>query len=130
MKGKVRATWAVILVATLIVAMPASAVVIEDIVTHHPLVAFVSSWGASEDTSHTNLSVSPNDDNGPLSPELRDLPSATGVATSTDNITVEIVPLRFPKLPASVVFAFYLVGALVFYTLLVLIAQPGPSEYY
>jgi len=29
-----------------------------------------------------------------------------------------------------VAFALYLVGALVFYTLLVLIAQPGPAEYY
>lgn len=130
MRGLTGAVWAVILLAMLVVALPARAIVIEDLVAHHPLVAFVSSWGASEDTSHTNLSVSPNEDNSLLSPELRDLPSATGVTTSTDNMTVEIMPIRLPKLPASVVFAFYLVGALVFYTLLVLIAQPGPSEYY
>ncbi len=130
MRGKVGALWAVILLGTLVLALPARAIVIEDLVTHHPLVAFVSSWGASADESRTNPPTTASGDDSLLSPELRNLPVATGTAVSTDNTTVEVVPIRFPRLPASVVFALYLAGALVFYTLLILVAQPSPAEYY
>ena len=130
MRGLTGALWAVILLATLVLALPARAIVIEDLVAHHPLVAFVSSWGAPTNESRTDSSVALNTDSGLLSPELRDLPAATETAVSVDNMTVDVVPIRFPKLPASVIFALYLVGALVFYTLLILVAQPSPTEYY
>lgn len=128
MRGKVGAIWAVMLLATLVVALPARAVVIEDLVTHHPLVAFVSSWGFSASESRVNPLATPNENSNLLSPEIRNLPAATDV--EPDDMTVEVVPIRLPKLPPSVVFALYLVGAFVFYTMLVLVAQPSPSEYY
>lgn len=130
MRGLTGALWAVILLATLVLALPVRAIVIEDFMAHHPLVAFVSSWGASTDEPRTDSTVVRNTDSGLLSPELRDLPVATDAAVSTDNMTVEVVPIRFPRLPASVVFGLYLAGALVFYTLLILVAQPSPAEYY
>lgn len=130
MRGSTGTMWIVILLAMLVIALPARAIVIEDVVAHHPLVALVSSWGASTDESRTDSTVALNTDSSLLSPELRDLPAATETAVSVDNMTVDVVPIRFPKLPASVVFTLYLIGALVFYTLLILVAQPGPSEYY
>lgn len=130
MKGKVGTTWAVILLATLVIVLPARAIVIEDLVAHYPLVAFVSGWGASADESRTNPPEVLSEDNSLLSPGLRELSAATQTTVSPDDMTVEIVPIRFPRLPASVVFGLYLVGALVFYTLLILVAQPSPSEYY
>ncbi|MCS6829521.1 MAG: hypothetical protein RMM08_02650 [Armatimonadota bacterium] len=129
MKGKIGAIWTVILLATFITALPAHAVVIEEVVKHHPLVAFLNSWSSPVNDSHANPPVTPKEDNSLLLPQFRDL-STTSTMVSTDNVTVEVVPIHVPKLPAAVVFAFYLVGALVFYTLLVLVAQPGPSEYY
>lgn len=129
MKGKIGAIGAVVLLAALITAMPAHAIVIEDVVTHHPLVAFVSSWGSDSNQLRANAPAPLKEDNSLLPPELHNL-TAANTNVAPDNMTVEVVPIHLPKLPASVVFMLYLVGAMVFYTLLVLIAQPGPAEYY
>lgn len=126
MRGKSGAVWAIVLLATLSVALPARAVVIEDVVKSHPLIALVNSWNTSaETTSPVNLGSA-----SALSDAPSALPAATGAAVASDEMTVEIVPIRLPRLPSQVVFALYLIGAFVFYTLLVLIAQPGPAEYY
>ncbi|MEJ5252783.1 MAG: hypothetical protein HPY54_16180 [Chthonomonadetes bacterium] len=124
MWGKTGAVATIVLMALCMVASPARAIVVEDVMAQHPLVAFWSNW---------SLSAGNID-----SPALRDMPSSLSTDASampaqverTDNMTVEIVPLRLPELPSYVAFAIYLIGALVFYTLLVLVAQPGPAEYY
>lgn len=126
MRGKIGTVWVIALLATLSVVLPARAVVIEDVVKSHPLIALVNSWNASSETTPSSTLSSP----GALSDEPGSLPAVMSPTVSPDDMTVEIVPIRLPKLPPQVVFALYLIGAFVFYTLLVLIAQPGPAEYY
>ncbi|GIV21412.1 MAG: hypothetical protein KatS3mg023_3163 [Armatimonadota bacterium] len=115
----------IVLLAVLGAVLPARAVVIEDVLKNHPLVALVNSWNTP---AETNPSVTLSQA-GDTSEGLNALPAANSPVVSPDDMTVEIVPIRLPKLPVQVVFALYLIGALVFYTLLVLIAQPGPAEY-
>ena len=126
MSQKVGVVGVLILFAVLGVILPARAAVIEDIVKNHPIVALVNSWNSSAETTP---SVTPSNAGG-ADVGVEGLSATNSPAISPDNMTVEIVPVRLPTLPAHVAFALYLVGALVFYTLLVLIAQPGPAEYY
>jgi hypothetical protein len=126
MSQKVGVVGVLILFAVLGVILPARAAVIEDIVKNHPIVALVNSWNSSAETTS---SVTPSNAGG-ADVGVEGLSATNSPAISPDNMTVEIVPVRLPTLPAHVAFALYLVGALVFYTLLVLIAQPGPAEYY
>jgi len=126
MGQKVGVVGVLILFAVLGVILPARAAVIEDIVKNHPIVALVNSWNSSAETTS---SVTPSNAGG-ADVGVEGLSATNSPAISPDNMTVEIVPVRLPTLPAHVAFALYLVGALVFYTLLVLIAQPGPAEYY
>ncbi|MCL6474289.1 MAG: hypothetical protein K6U75_04440 [Firmicutes bacterium] len=126
MSKKVGAVGVIALFAVLGVVLPARAVVIEDIVKNHPIVAWLNGWNSSAGTAAPGSLSNVGD----TSAEPQGLPAANSPAVSRDNMTVEIVPIRLPTLPAHVAFALYLVGALVFYTLLVLIAQPGPAEYY
>ena len=126
MSKKVGVVGVITLFAVLGVVLPARAVVIEDIVKNHPLVTWLSSWNSPAETAPSGTLSNAGD----ASAGLEGLPAANRSAVSRDNMTVEIVPIRLPTLPAHVAFALYLVGALVFYTMLVLIAQPGPSEYY
>jgi hypothetical protein len=126
MSQKVGVVGVLMLFAVLGVILPARAAVIEDIVKNHPIVALVNSWNSSAETTS---SVTPSNAGG-ADVGVEGLSATNSPAISPDNMTVEIVPVRLPTLPAHVAFALYLVGALVFYTLLVLIAQPGPAEYY
>jgi hypothetical protein len=126
MSQKVGVVGVLILFAVLGVILPARAAVIEDIVKNHPIVALVNSWNSSAETTP---SVTRSNAGG-ADVGVEGLSATNSPAISPDNMTVEIVPVRLPTLPAHVAFALYLVGALVFYTLLVLIAQPGPAEYY
>lgn len=123
---KIEAVGVIVLLAMLGVVLPARAVVIEDVVKNHPLIAIVSSWSAPVETTPSGAIGNP----ASTSDGLGSLPAANRPAVSPDDVTVEIVPIHLPKLPPQVVFALYLIGAFVFYTLLVLIAQPGPAEYY
>ncbi len=125
MSKKVGAVGVFVLFAVLGVVIPARAVVIEDIVKNHPLVTLLSSWNTPAETTPSGTLS-----NAGTSAGVEGLPATNSPAVSRDNMTVEIVPIRLPRLPAQVAFALYLVGAVVFYTLLVLIAQPGPAEYY
>lgn len=126
MRKTIGAVGGIMLFAVLGFVLPARAVVIEDVVKNHPLIAFLNSWSTpAEATPSGTFSQA-----GDISEGLGALSTATSPVVSPDDMTVEIVPIRLPKLPAQVVFALYLIGALVFYTLLVLIAQPGPAEYY
>jgi len=100
-------------------ALPAQAIVIEEVVKHHPLVVFVNSLNSA-----AILSTGESSDSAFGTPL-----EVTSPAVAPDDMTVEVVPLRLPELPAQVVFSLYLLGALVFYTLLVLIAQPGLPEH-
>ncbi|MDW8291358.1 MAG: hypothetical protein RMM06_11605 [Armatimonadota bacterium] len=125
--GAIRAT--LLLAATLFLAVPVRAIVIEDVVKHHPLVALVNSWSVSVPTPAPDAEATLNATDSSLPEGAAELPVPAGTNVSPDNFTVEVVPLRLPDLPTSVVFVFYLLGALVFYTLLVLVAQPGPAEY-
>lgn len=119
MRGGFKATLGLLMWLLLLVSSPASAVVIEDIVANHPLVSLVNSWSqplagevsVSQSPAQT-VAVPPSD-----------------VSVAPDNMTVEVLPVRLPSIPPAVVFLIYLVGALVFYTLLVLVAQPSPMEY-
>jgi hypothetical protein len=116
----------IVLFAALGVVLPARAVVIEDVLKNHPLIALVNSWNTpAETTPFVTLSQA-----GDTSEGLNALPAVNSPVVSPDDMTVEVVPIHLPKLPAQVAFALYLVGALVFYTLLVLVAQPSPAEYY
>jgi len=116
----------IVLFAALGVVLPARAVVIEDVLKNHPLIALVNSWNTpAETTPSVTLSQA-----GDTSEGLNALPAVNSPVVSPDDMTVEVVPIHLPKLPAQVAFALYLVGALVFYTLLVLVAQPSPAEYY
>jgi len=122
MRGTLGAIAAAALVAALLLTTRAQAITIEDVVKHHPFIVFANSWnlsGQAVQSAPTNL---PSEG----SPSL---PMPAGAPVSPDDMTVEVVPVRLPDLPASVVFALYLLGALVFYTLLVLVAQPSPAEY-
>lgn len=129
MRGTFGAMGAVVLLVTLLCAMPARAIVIEEVVKHHPLVVFMGEWrGAVQaPTPDAKTTLSPSDNSLPTGAAGWLMP--TGATVSPDNMTVEVVPLRIPDLPGSVVFVLYLLGALVFYTLLVLVAQPSPAEY-
>lgn len=124
MWGKTGAVAAIVLLVMCVVTLPARAIVVEDVVAQHPLVAFWSNWSLSAGNTDT---ATPRDTPSSLSTDASTMPAQV---ERTDNMTVEIVPLRLPQLPSYVVFAIYLIGALVFYTLLVLVAQPGPAEYY
>jgi hypothetical protein len=126
MSQKVGVVGVLMLFAVLGVILPARAAVIEDIVKNHPIVALVNSWNSSAETTPSVTSSNA----GGADVGVEGLSATNSPAISPDNMTVEIVPVRLPTLPAHVAFALYLVGALVFYTLLVLIAQPGPAEYY
>lgn len=126
MSQKVGVVGVLILFAVLGVILPVRAAVIEDIVKNYPIVALVNSWNSSAETAP---SVTRSNAGG-ADVAVEGLSATNSPAISPDNMTVEIVPVRLPTLPAHVAFALYLVGALVFYTLLVLIAQPGPAEYY
>lgn len=121
--GKIGAIGTIILAATWLLALPAKAIVIENLVAQRPFIALVNSWDAPLQATGTEPARL-------LSGDTNGLPAQTGIVVSPDNMTVEIVPVRLPELPSYAVFAVYLVGALVFYTLLVLVAQPGPAEYY
>lgn len=123
MWGKVGAMGLVVLAVGWLLASPAKAIVIEDLLAQHPLVTLLNSWDASGQAMRSNASVTATDPARLMSEE-------TGAVVSPDNMTVEVVPLRLPDLPTYAVFVIYLIGALVFYTLLVLVAQPGPAEYY
>lgn len=123
MWGRISAIGLVVLAATWLPALPAKAIVIEDLLAQHPLVTLLNSWDASGQAMRSNASVTATDPARLMSEE-------TGAVVSPDNMTVEVVPLRLPDLPTYAVFVIYLIGALVFYTLLVLVAQPGPAEYY
>lgn len=120
-----------VLLVTITSALPARAVVVGDLLTHHPLVALWSNsgWGAHAEKISTRTSATVNDPASLLSPEAQNVPMPTDISVSPDNMTVEIVPIRL-HVPTYVVFAVYLVGAILFYTLLVLVASPGPVEYY
>lgn len=131
MRGKNGVTWVVMLLATLMVTLPARAIVIEDLVMHHPLVALVSSREAPAEGARASTPPVPPTESGSLfSLGTHNLPTPADATVSPDNMTVEVIPIHLPKLPSYMVFGLYLVGATVFYTLLVLIAQPGPAEYY
>ncbi len=116
-------------VSALALAVPARAIVIEDVLSHHPLVAFVGTWTSSSNSTAGAPSVPAGVVAPPSESALDNLPMPASPSVSQDNMTVEVVPISLPKLPGYVVFAIYLVGAMVFYTMLVLVAQPGPSEY-
>ena len=125
MKGIRRAICALVLLTLGMPLAPAQATVIEDLMKHHPVVALVN--GRNTQTQ-TNMPSTLGMESG-TSAVAGTLPDARQPAVSPEDMTVEIVPLRVPELPTQVVFVIYLVGALVFYTLLILIAQPGPPEY-
>jgi hypothetical protein len=126
MSKKVGAVGVILLFAMLGVVLPGRAAVIEDIVKNHPLFTLLNSWHTPAETiPSATLSNAEGAAVG-----VEGLSATHSPAVSPDNMTVEIVPIRLPTLPAHVAFALYLVGALIFYTLLVLIAQPGPAEYY
>lgn len=126
---KNRTIWIVMLgiLSTAVFAMPARAIVIEDALSHHPLVAFVSAWTSNEKTE-TPLPTSINEMMNPLSSTVSNLPTPDVSPVSSDDMTVEILPITLPRLPSYMVFVVYLAGAMLFYTLLVLVAQPGPAE--
>lgn len=123
MWGRIGAIGVAVLAATWLLALPAKAIVIEDLFAQHPLIALVNSWDEPGQTTRSNALVT-------VAAPTQLMSEGTGTVVSPDNLTVEIVPIRLPDLPSYVVFVIYLVGALVFYTLLVLMAQPGPIEYY
>lgn len=129
MWGKTGAV-AVIALVVCAIALPARAIVIEDVVTQHPLIALVHNWSVSAQETPVSTSPGVSEPSSLLLPNTHNLPAQSDVTVSPDNITVEIVPIRLPDLPTYAVFVIYLVGAMVFYTLLVLVAQPGPAEYY
>lgn len=119
MRGVFKAALGLLTWLLLLFPSPASAVVIEDIVANHPLVSLVNSW--SQPLSGESLVSQP--------PAQTAGVTTNDVTVAPDNMTVEVLPVRLPSIPPAVVFLIYLVGALVFYTLLVLVAQPSPMEY-
>lgn len=127
---KNRTIWIVMLgiLSTAVFAMPARAIVIEDALSHHPLVAFVSAWASSNEKTEAPLPTSINEMMNPLSSTVSNLPTPDVSPVSSDDMTVEILPITLPKLPSYMVFVVYLAGAMLFYTMLVLVAQPGPAE--
>lgn len=130
MRGKIGAIVLIALVVTWLLALPAKAIVIEDLLAQYPLIALVNSWEADGQSIGTNASSTGAELARLISEDTSAVPVQMGVVVSPDNLTVEIAPIHLPALPAHAVFAIYLLGALVFYTLLVLMAQPGPAEYY
>lgn len=130
MRGKIGAIGLIALVVTWLLALPVKAIVVEDLLAQYPPVALLNSWDGSGQAMRSNALVTATDPARLMSEETSGLPVQTGTVVRPDDLTVEIVPIRLPDLPTYAVFAIYLVGALVFYTLLVLVAQPGPMEYY
>ncbi len=129
MKKQLARIGVLVVLGALMLGAPAHAIVIENVLSHHPLVAFVNTWASPSDNAVSAPPASVATIVDPASQDAGNLPVPPSPSVSKDNMTVEIVPISVPKLPTYVVFAIYLVGAMVFYTMLVLIAQPGPSEY-